>query len=166
MDTRRNVALLIYDHLKFLNLEPFLDCKNLNPGDKLIENLDKAVLQSKVGIAVFSPNYCESYYCRRELSLMIESKKRVIPIYCDITPHDLEFKDWRSYSPNEHEMFNRALEEAKDRVGITFDTSTGIWSDFLAKVSGAVKSNLFEVVEEENNLEKEFKLLKGNVQLP
>lgn len=125
MDTRRNVALLIYDHLKRLRLQPFLDCKSLNPGDKLMENLDTALLQSKVGIAVFSPNYCESFYCRHELSLMIESNKRVIPIYCNVKPDELKVNAWRSCSSEDLERFNRALNEAKDRVGMTFDTSTG-----------------------------------------
>nr|XP_027115550.1 uncharacterized protein LOC113733374 [Coffea arabica] len=106
-----------------------------------------AVLKSKVGIPVFSPHFCESYFCCHELSLMIDSNKKVIPIYCDVKPNELKIKAWRSCSTEDLERFNRALHEAKERIAITFDTSTGNWSDFLAKVSAAVKENLDEVVE-------------------
>lgn len=125
IDTKRNVALLIYDYLKWVRLQPFLDCKNLKPGDELMKNLDMAVLKSKVGIPVFSPHYCESYFCCHELSLMIELNKRVIPIYCDVKPNELKIKAWRSCSTEDLERYNRALHEAKERIAITFDTYTG-----------------------------------------
>ncbi|KAL3576690.1 hypothetical protein D5086_021973 [Populus alba] len=34
IDTKRTVATLLYDHLSRLKLHPFLDNKNMKPGDK------------------------------------------------------------------------------------------------------------------------------------
>ncbi|KAF7151961.1 hypothetical protein RHSIM_Rhsim02G0136000 [Rhododendron simsii] len=50
IDTYRNVAGLLYDHLSKLNLRPFLDSKSMKPGDKLFEKIDAAICdcQSKL----------------------------------------------------------------------------------------------------------------------
>ncbi|KAL0398623.1 UNVERIFIED_CONTAM: TIR-only protein [Sesamum radiatum] len=72
VDTKRNVAGLLYHHLRSLRLRPFLDSKSMKPGDKLFEKIDVAIRECKVGIAVFSPMYCDSYFCLHELSLMTE----------------------------------------------------------------------------------------------
>ncbi|XP_041024019.1 TIR-only protein-like [Juglans microcarpa x Juglans regia] len=126
IDTRRNLAGLLYDHLFRLRLRPFLDCRNLKPGDRLFEKIDTAVRDCKVGVAVFSPRYCESYFCLRELARMMEYKKRVIPIFCDVKPSQLRFEDNGSPIPEkEIEGFRMALEEAKFTVGLTFDSSKG-----------------------------------------
>ncbi|XP_035544177.1 TIR domain-containing protein-like [Juglans regia] len=146
IDTRRNLAGLLYDHLFRLRLRPFLDCRNLKPGDRLFEKIDTAVRDCKVGVAVFSPRYCESYFCLRELARMMEYKKRVIPIFCDVKPSQLRFEDNGSPIPEkEIEGFRMALEEAKYTVGLTFDTSKGNWSEFLESASDAIIENLIEV---------------------
>ncbi|PPS09925.1 hypothetical protein GOBAR_AA10725 [Gossypium barbadense] len=89
IDTKRTIATLLYDHLSWLNLQPFLDNKNMKPGDKLFDNIDNATRNCKIGVTVFSPNYCKSYFCLHELALFMESKKKVIPIFCDIKPSEL-----------------------------------------------------------------------------
>ncbi|KAB5534669.1 hypothetical protein DKX38_017755 [Salix brachista] len=38
IDTKRTVATLLYDHFYRLNLHPFLDSKNMKPGDKLSDD--------------------------------------------------------------------------------------------------------------------------------
>ncbi|KAG5561554.1 hypothetical protein RHGRI_004561 [Rhododendron griersonianum] len=77
VDTNKNVAGLLYDHFSRLNLRPFLDSKSMKPGDKLFEKIHAAIRDCKVGIAVFSPNYCNSYFCLHELCMIIECKKKV-----------------------------------------------------------------------------------------
>uniref|UniRef100_A0A6N2L7Q3 TIR domain-containing protein n=1 Tax=Salix viminalis TaxID=40686 RepID=A0A6N2L7Q3_SALVM len=89
IDTKRTVVTLLYDHLFRQNLHPFLDNKNMKPGDKLFDNINSAIRKCKVGVTVFSPRYCESYFCLHELALIMESKKKVIPIFCDIKPSEL-----------------------------------------------------------------------------
>ncbi|GMP65727.1 hypothetical protein CsSME_00026405 [Camellia sinensis var. sinensis] len=126
-DTKRTVASLLYDHLVRLNLRPFLDNKNMKPGDKLFDKIDSAILGCKLGIAVFSPRYCESYFCLHELALIMESKKKVIPIFCDVKPSELRVVVNGSIpiSTMDLRRFNAALEEAKYTVGLTFDSLKG-----------------------------------------
>lgn len=123
-DTKRSVASLLYDHLLHLGIRPFLDNKNMKPGDKLFEKINCGIMASKVGVAVFSPHYCESYFCLHELALIMETKKKVIPIFCDVKPSELHVVD-KVCSPSELRRFNLALEEAKYTVGLAFDSTKG-----------------------------------------
>ncbi|XP_019170996.1 PREDICTED: probable disease resistance protein RPP1 [Ipomoea nil] len=147
IDTKRNVAGLLYDHLRRAGLRPFLDSKNMKPGDKLFEKIDPAIRGCKVGVAVLSPQYCDSYFCLHELALMMEWRKRVIPVFCDVKPSELAVADkWNGVYPAEDlERFRLALEEAKYTVGLTFDTLNGDWSNFLVCATEAVVKNLIEV---------------------
>ncbi|KAG6629718.1 hypothetical protein CIPAW_14G104700 [Carya illinoinensis] len=140
-DTRRNIAGLLHDHLLRRGHRPFIDYRNLKAGDKLSEKIDTAVRDCKVGVLVFSPRYCESSYCLQELALLMEYKKRVIPILYNVKPSQLRVGDI-SNGPcvleTELERFSRALEEAKNIVGLRFDSSRGYWSEFLQSASDAI----------------------------
>ena len=125
IDTKKTVAGLLYYHLSRLGLRPFLDSQNMKAGDKLFDKIDTAIHNCKVGVAVFSPHYCDSYFCLHELALLMESRKRVIPIFCNVKPSELRVKDTINCPANELQRFNRALEEAKCTVGLTFDSSRG-----------------------------------------
>ncbi|CAI9755152.1 unnamed protein product [Fraxinus pennsylvanica] len=154
IDTKRNVSGLLNDHLRRLGFRPFLDCKNMKPGDKLFDNIDIAIQKCKVGVAVFSPQYCDSYFCLHELALMMECKKRVIPIFCDVKPSELRVKDDGICPTEDLDRFHLALEEAKYTVGLTFDTLRGDWPEFLDSASDAVIKNLLEVEKEKYFLKK------------
>ncbi|KAJ6738120.1 COP1-INTERACTING PROTEIN-RELATED [Salix koriyanagi] len=149
IDTKRTISGLLFNHLSGLGLHPFLDSKNMKPGDRLFDNIDRAIHESKVGVAVFSPRYCESYFCLHELALLMETKKRVIPIFCDVKPSQLHVKDNGLCPGKDLQRFTYALEEAKYTVGLTFDTIEGDWSQFLKTAMDAVVHNLIEVDAEE-----------------
>ncbi|PSR95679.1 TMV resistance protein like [Actinidia chinensis var. chinensis] len=151
IDTKRTVASLLYDHLVRLNLRPFLDSKNMKPGDKLFDKIDSAIRGCKIGVAVFSTRYCDSYFCLHELAMIMESKKKVIPIFCDVKPSELRVVDDGSVSPLEVQRFRAALEEAKYTVGLTFDSLNGNWSDVVTNAADVVIDSLIEVEEEEQN---------------
>ncbi|XP_058210037.1 probable 2' cyclic ADP-D-ribose synthase BdTIR [Rhododendron vialii] len=149
IDTKRTVTSLLYDHLSWLNLRPFLDNKNMKPGDKLFEKIDAAIRDCKVGVTVFSPRYCESYFCLHELALLMESKKKIVPLFCDIKPSELRVLDTGSIPEMGVKRFKAALEEAKFTVGVTFDSVNGNWSDAVTSVADMVIDSLMEVQEEE-----------------
>ncbi|KAH7544179.1 hypothetical protein JRO89_XS15G0122200 [Xanthoceras sorbifolium] len=149
IDTKRTVATLLYDHLCRLNLRPFLDNKNMKPGDKLFENINGAIRNCKLGVAVFSPTYCDSYFCLHELALIMESKKKVIPIFCDVKPSQLRVVDNGKCPKNEIRKFSWALEEAKYTVGLTFDSLKGNWSDVVTSAADIVINSLNEMEAEE-----------------
>ncbi|XP_010245335.1 PREDICTED: TMV resistance protein N-like [Nelumbo nucifera] len=145
IDTKRTVAGLLYHHLRLLKFNPFLDNKNLKPGDKLFENIDSAIRNCKVGVAVFSPNYCKSYFCLHELALMMESRKKVIPIFCDIKPSELQALDDGTCPSDELQRFRWALQEAKYTVGLTFSSNNGNWSKLVTSASEIVVNSLIEL---------------------
>ncbi|GMI93403.1 hypothetical protein like AT1G61105 [Hibiscus trionum] len=162
-DTKRTIAGLLHDHLFRLGLRPFLDSMNMKPGDKLFGKIDPAIRRCKLGIAIFSPNYCDSYFCLHELALMMESKKRVIPIFCDVKPSQLQVVDYGTRTAEQLQRFGRALEEAKYTVGLTFDTLEGDWSGFLNTATDAVIKNLVEL-EAQNSSQKTTYILQGRQQ--
>ena len=127
-DTKRTVATLLYDHLFRLQIRPFLDNKSMKAGDKLFDKIDKAIGGCKVGVAVFSPRYCDSYFCLHELALMMDLKRKVIPIFCDVKPSQLRLVDDGTMSREEVARFGSALEEAKHTVGLNFDSLKGLAS--------------------------------------
>jgi hypothetical protein len=125
IDTKKNVAGLIYKDLTSMGVTSFLDSMNMKPGDKLIPNIDKAIFGCKVGVVVFSPNYCDSYYCLHELALLMETKKRVVPILFDVELSQLMVKDNGTRSHEQLRRYHLALEEAKDTVALPFDSLNG-----------------------------------------
>ncbi|KAJ7946941.1 TMV resistance protein N [Quillaja saponaria] len=154
IDTKRTIAGLLYDHLARLRVRPFLDSMNMKPGDRLFDHIDRAILGTKIGVAVFSPRYCDSYFCLHELALLRESKKRVIPIFYDIKPSQLRVRDNGSCPEQELPRIREALEEAKYTVGLTFDSLSGDWSELVRNASDAVIMNLIEEEEERKAKEK------------
>lgn len=98
---------------------------HIKSGHKLFHHIGKALNSSKVGVAVLSPGYCDSYFCLRELALLNESNKRVVPVFYDIKPSQLRVKDNASYPPQLLQRFQAALEETKYTVGVTFNSFNG-----------------------------------------
>lgn len=127
IDTKKTVAGLLFYHFTRLRLRPFLDSKNMKAGDNLYDKIDTAIRGCRIGIAVFSPRYCESKFCLHELALLMESKKRVIPIFCDVKPSELRVTDVvnASCSASDVQRYEAALQEAKYTVGLTFDCLKG-----------------------------------------
>ncbi|KAE9597144.1 putative TIR domain-containing protein [Lupinus albus] len=137
-----------------MGVRSFLDSMNMKPGDKLFDHIDRAIIGSKVGVAVFSPRYCESYFCLHELALLMETKKKVVPIFYDVKPSQLVVKDNGTRPAKELQRFSLALEEAKYTVGLTFDSLNGDWSELLRDASDAVMINLLEIEEEYNRMKR------------
>ncbi|OWM77505.1 hypothetical protein CDL15_Pgr016903 [Punica granatum] len=150
IDTKKTIAGLLYQYLSRQGINSFLDSKNMKPGDRLFDNIDRAIHGCKVGVAVFSRRYCESAYCLHELSLLMETKKRVVPIFYDVKPSHLRIiSNKRNCNSEDHQRYSHALEEARNIVGLTFDPLKEDWSEFLRNASDAVIKNLIEVEEED-----------------
>lgn len=123
----------------------------MKPGDKLFHKINNAIFECKVGVAVFSPRYCESFFCLHELALILERQKKLIPIFCDIRPSQLRVANngkW-TVEPEGLRRFEWALEEAKYTVGLTFNSSRGNFSDIVSSASDIIISTLMELEDEE-----------------
>ncbi|XP_057544079.1 probable 2' cyclic ADP-D-ribose synthase BdTIR [Amaranthus tricolor] len=158
-DTKRTIAGLLYHHLSGLGYHPFLDSKSMKPGDNLFKKIVPGIQNCKIGVAIFSQRYCESYFCLHELALMMEFKKKILPIFWDVKPSELRIVDNGSYSTKEIERFQKAIDEVKDIVGITFDTSNGDWSEFLSSATDSIVQCLHET-EEDNERHLKHKITK------
>ncbi|GAU47736.1 hypothetical protein TSUD_386950 [Trifolium subterraneum] len=148
IDTKRNIAGLLYKDLTRMGMSSFLDSKNMKPGDKLTDHIDKAIHGCKVGVTIFSPRYFDSYYCLHELALLMETKKRIVPIFYNVTPSQLMVKDDGTCSQKQLRRFKLAIEEAKNTVGLTFDPVNGDWPQLLNDATDAVM-NLIEAENEQ-----------------
>ncbi|KAF1881000.1 hypothetical protein Lal_00023030 [Lupinus albus] len=149
MDTKKTVATLLYDHLLQHGFNPFLDNKNMKPGDKLFDKINSAVFECKIGVAVFSPRYCESYFCLHELALLMGCRKKIIPIFCDVKPSQLKVVNNGKWSVEDFRRFRWAIEEAKSTVGLTFNSSKGNLSEIVTSASEIIISSMVELENEE-----------------
>lgn len=128
VDSARAFVPLLYDHLSSNGVRPFLDTINMKP-----DHIYKAIHSCKVGVVVLSPSYCDSLFCLHQLALLNESKKRVVPVFYDIKPSQIQVKGNACYPPQVLQRFMASLEETKYTVRVTFDSSYGYNSfSFLA----------------------------------
>ncbi|KAK4783512.1 hypothetical protein SAY86_007886 [Trapa natans] len=151
IDTKKTFSGLLFQYLSHHDIKCFLNSKSMKPGDRLFDNINRAIHGCKVGVAVLSPRYCHSTYCLHELALMLETKKRVIPIFYDVIPSQLRVMSKGSSmacSSRDLERYKWALEETQNTVGLLFDPSKQDWSELLRNASNAVIKNLMEVEEE------------------
>ncbi|MED6169162.1 hypothetical protein PIB30_018880 [Stylosanthes scabra] len=149
-DTKKTVATLLYDHLRRNGFNPFLDNKNMKPGDKLFDKINRGVLECKIGVAVFSPRYCESYFCLHELALLMGCKKKVIPIFCDVKPSQLRVVNNAKWSDEDLRRFRWALDEAKYIVGLTYNSSKGNLSEIVNSASEIIIGSMIELENQEH----------------
>ncbi|XP_015695084.1 TIR-only protein-like [Oryza brachyantha] len=144
-DTKRTVARLLYELLEDGGVHAFLDNKSMRPGDRLEERIGAAIGECSVAVAIFSRHYCDSEYCLRELAMLVESRKTIIPIFFDIKPSDLILPQAlvdNVAHPRDIERFKFALREAKNTVGLTYDPATGDLAELVSDAARAVMENI------------------------
>ncbi|KAF7842759.1 TMV resistance protein N [Senna tora] len=119
VDTKRNIVGLLHDNLVAKHGIPtFLDRSSMKAGDKMIPKIEEAIDGCKVGVVVLSPRYCHSYFCLHELALLVEAKKRIVPIFFDVKSSQLRVMEniAKYYSPQHLQRFTSALNEARYTV--------------------------------------------------
>ncbi|KAL4585965.1 hypothetical protein LXL04_010593 [Taraxacum kok-saghyz] len=91
-DTRTTFVDHLYASLKRLGIHTFRDNEELEKG-KRIDELFKAIEESKLFIIVFSKNYASSSWCLKELAKIMESqdgKERIAyPLFHNVDPSDI-----------------------------------------------------------------------------
>lgn len=97
-DVKETVAFALYDSLEEKECRTFLDDQELELGDSISSAIQNAIYSYRVQIAIFSPHYAESSWCLDELHLMLETKARFIPIFCDVKPLDVRYPDKGPYA--------------------------------------------------------------------
>ncbi|GAB4859559.1 hypothetical protein Ancab_011027, partial [Ancistrocladus abbreviatus] len=159
VDTKNTFASLLHYQLTGLGINTFLDRKSMKPGDNLVEKIEKGIRECKVGVVVFSPRYCESRSCLHELALMVDCNKKIVPIFWDTQPAELQLNDESFVDRMELQRFNKALKVARGTIGLVFDSRNRDWSEFLTSATNATVEAMREVEENPNYKHESFENL-------
>ncbi|WJX36737.1 nascent polypeptide-associated complex beta subunit [Trifolium repens] len=77
-----------YDHQR--GIQTFIDDEEIQKGDEITPTLLQAIKESRIFIAIFSPNYASSTFCLTELVTILECSKLqgrlFLPVFYDVNP--------------------------------------------------------------------------------
>ncbi|GLJ14045.1 hypothetical protein SUGI_0224630 [Cryptomeria japonica] len=112
-DVKQTLALELYNSLEKVGIRAFLDCKEMDLGDLFPSTIQNAICSSSVQIAIFSRRYAESVWCLAELALMLQTKRKIIPIFYDVPPFHLRYLEKGVYADsfNYHTEKRRYLDK-------------------------------------------------------
>ncbi|KAG4156270.1 hypothetical protein ERO13_D03G163851v2 [Gossypium hirsutum] len=142
-DTRKSFTDHLYTALVHLGIQTFRDDKEIERGNNIKDEIEKAILHhSKISIVVFSKNYAASTWCLNELIMILEHKKSskhiVLPVFYDVDPSQVKnqtgcyaeaFTQHEQNLESETNMVQRwrnALKEVADIGGMVLQDSVGI----------------------------------------
>lgn len=99
-ETKKNFASLIYHRLISCGLRLFLDKDELRTGDIVYPSIRKAIRSVFIHICMFYEFYAELRLCLAKLCWILESshERAIIPVFCDVEPHDLLYSDQGHYA--------------------------------------------------------------------
>ncbi|XP_057825177.1 disease resistance protein RUN1 isoform X1 [Cryptomeria japonica] len=80
-DVKHTLAASLYNTLTVMGLRVFLDKEELELGDFLPTEIEEAMRSASLHIAIFSQNYAESPWCLAELSFMIKTGTKIVPVF-------------------------------------------------------------------------------------
>ncbi|GLJ46056.1 hypothetical protein SUGI_0970280 [Cryptomeria japonica] len=90
-DVKHTLADRIYNSLHGNGLKVFLDKNELELGDYFPIALEEAMHNASIHIAIFSENYAHSPWCLAELTFMLGTRIRFIPIFYHVLPSSLRW---------------------------------------------------------------------------
>ncbi|KAM7470218.1 hypothetical protein LguiA_008401 [Lonicera macranthoides] len=110
-DTRTNFTDHLYAALVDKGIRTFRDYDEIEKGESLKPELEKAIKESRISLIVFSKNYATSRWCLDELVMILECRKInsrhvVLPVFYDVSPSEV-----RKQTGTIGEAFDRYKEE-------------------------------------------------------
>ncbi|GLJ10474.1 hypothetical protein SUGI_0128910 [Cryptomeria japonica] len=131
-DVKHTLATNISNTLNRTGLRVFLDVEALQAGDIITTEIQEAMHSVSVHIAIFSPNYAQSPWCLAELSYMLKTNAKIIPVFRDVDPSDLrrvahgkgsyasafdEYEEKKRYTEEKLQEWKTALENVSLHSG-------------------------------------------------
>lgn len=115
-DTRLNFTDHLHKALLDANMDTFLDDEEIESGQALKPELERAIQSSRASVIVLSKNYASSRWCLDELVLILEQHRNfnqiVFPIFYHVEPSDIRKQQGRfGYAMDEH---NKRMERETD----------------------------------------------------
>ncbi|GLJ40674.1 hypothetical protein SUGI_0839870 [Cryptomeria japonica] len=97
-DVRKTLASTLYRTLCGMGLSVFVDYEVSEPGDNIAAEIESAILNSSLYVAIFSKNYARSPWCMAELSLILQTGKTIIPVFYHVEPSDMRLETGGFYA--------------------------------------------------------------------
>eukprot|EP01018_Ginkgo_biloba_P024595 Gb_22272 [translate_table: standard] len=153
VDVKDSLASHIYDLLQSRGVRAFVDREELRTGEEFPDAITEAIQSSPVHIVIFSPHYAESYWCLRELALMLKTPNAtIIPVFYNVTPGELRWakgafakpfgKHYRRYSREMVDEWRAALHEVSNISGL-------FYSDLKGSLARAVVQEVLKKIKSE-----------------
>ncbi|XP_059070249.1 disease resistance protein Roq1 isoform X2 [Cryptomeria japonica] len=127
-DVKKTLATRIYNVLGNMGVTVFLDSKELEYGDFLPATLEAVIRSATLHLAILSKNYAESPWCLAELSYMLKSGAKIVPIFYYVDTTDLR------YIGEKKGMYVGAFDKHEEKRRYSREKLQE-WKDALYKVS-------------------------------
>lgn len=155
-DTRHTFTDHLYHSLVRRGISTFRDNEEINKGQQLKREMERAIIESRASIIILSENYATSRWCLEELLLILERRKFchfVLPVFYHVDPSHVRnqtnsfavnVKDgdeglkWTEVNVNQ---WKAALTEVANMSGSVLDSSRSE-TNFIAEVIDTVHHKL------------------------
>ncbi|KAM0007316.1 putative TIR domain, P-loop containing nucleoside triphosphate hydrolase [Helianthus debilis subsp. tardiflorus] len=152
-DTRHSFTDHLYHKLIQAGICTFRDDKEINRGEELKPEIEKAIKASRSSIVVLSENYATSTWCLDELLLILQQRREcnhfVLPVFYYVKPTDVRKNRQKFYikvkktssrwTHHNVEQWRTALRQVGDLTG--FELS-GSQASFLNKIVDTIYNKL------------------------
>ncbi|GLJ07641.1 hypothetical protein SUGI_0071540 [Cryptomeria japonica] len=155
----------------------FLDLEVLEYGDFLPTTIEAAIRGANLHIAIFSESYAESAWFLDELSLMLKSGAKIVPIFYYVEPSDLRYvaqgkgkyvaafnkhEKKRRYKPEKLQEWKKALSEVSLDEMRLFKNMVNIVLKEICDVPLIVAKHPVGLNETVEDFEKTLQLIPGD----
>ncbi|XP_024964696.1 TMV resistance protein N-like [Cynara cardunculus var. scolymus] len=151
-DTRKNFTDHLYTALCNAGFHTFRDDEEIQKGQQILPELEKAIKESSISVIVFSKHYGSSKWCLNELLNILERKRSddrysVFPIFYDVQPTEVgnqngvfkeafdKYEESGQQSKKKIEQWRNALKEVSKLTGkVLKDESNGHEAVFIQTI--------------------------------
>ncbi|XP_008232442.1 PREDICTED: TMV resistance protein N-like [Prunus mume] len=157
-DTRKAFTDHLYTALVNAGFRTFRDDDEVERGEGIKPELQKAIKHSRTSVIVFSKNYASSRWCLDELVMILERKRIsadhvVLPVFYDADPSDLRkqtgslakafARHQKTQPSNKVKEWRKALKEVADLAGMVLQNQAdGHESKFINKIVQVIGGKL------------------------
>ncbi|KAL6289850.1 hypothetical protein ACE6H2_007360 [Prunus campanulata] len=157
-DTRKTFTDHLYTALVNAGFRTFRDDDEVERGEGIKPELQKAIKHSRTSVIVFSKDYASSTWCLDELVMILERKRistdhAVLPVFYDVDPSDVRkqtgslakaFSRHQKTQPsNKVKEWREALAEVADLAGMVLQNQAdGHESKFINKIVQVIGEKL------------------------